>query len=795
MYRKYFLLFYLLLSSLGFAEFKDIPSYYGSKAVYKDLLGNWPAFTYRIQETEQKPTMRDLFDSNLQMFPCGPLKAWLIAFKGSRELCVYHFINNDGSNVKQTSQSSRSHKSKRGRYVAKIESGVDSLLPSSGVNRFDIIVGVNGKLFADAQPSGVEGGEYGPIYELALAIERGQAVGKITLMVKSPKDKAGTPPHLIHVRLEKLPPFAKNFPSKCRRSAMIEAEILDLFAKDSEQNPKLSNNISWGMVGLAMLASGRKKYLPAIENYAMFICSKLLQGGGANKVVTGHQGSAWKSGFQLIFLAEYFWATGDMTVFPVLQRFAYDTDEYYHNVLGAAGHNPYGHGTYFTTSFGAPNGLNALGGALAEKVGAKVNSKLYSDYWNTVTLTTLKQIKSGDSSYRFKLDPTSDYFVSYSHDLLNRPLARSTGAMQCINTSLATLALWFSRYPSKDVKGLAIKLNDNMIYNYKINTYIHTTPMIGLFFSQISLNMLNNSRVLEDKVKATFDGPYSKRYASTAGVGKFTAHDAWRRIMDYRKYLLILSRVSKDQYLYFPARKQNGGKWGGDGYANLEGSSMYSLLNIVVSNRRNLLMYGNTRRNWLVARSAKEASQLSKVTEKKIREYHNVYSNFLLKQVAFLLKGGKDHARIAAGDKKLKSYYTLLAFRVVKKILTNYRGYPAYKKAQQLGIMIMRKFGGKKSLAMHLKNLEGMQIVDYATVRQERCNRKQWMPLRKAMLKWVENNYADCPVSKRAAEEYKRTLELEKTVPEDGDDRYKIESDSEFDLKAEIPRVDIKDVE
>ncbi|MCK5835243.1 MAG: hypothetical protein KAG98_05895, partial [Lentisphaeria bacterium] len=518
------------------------------------------------------------------------------------------------------------------------------------------------------------------------------------------------------------------------------------------------------------------------------------KGGGATSVVTEHQHSSWKSGFHLMFIAEYFWATGDMSVFPVLQRLAYDADEYHHNILGGAGHGAHGQGTYWSLSFGPPNGLNALGAAIAEKTGAKVNSKLYEDYWNMLTNMTLTHIRQGNDSYKFTVKKEKDYFVSYGHDLNETQIAKSNWALQCINTSLASMALWHSRYPSKDVKKLALKLNDNMIFNYTISSYIHASPMIGSFFSQMSYNMFNNKRILEDKVKANFDGPYSKKYMNTSGKEKFTAHDAWRRIMNYQKYLLILCRVSKDDYLYFIPRKQNSGGWGGDGYANLRGSTLYMLLNISVSNRRNLLMYGNKRRNWLVTKNAKQAMQKSKVTMRKIKEYHHIYSMYLLKQVDFLMKGGKDKAKIAAGNKKLHSYYLVMAYEIAKKIIIKYPNYPATKKAKKIVALITSKLGGKKALALHIKNLHGLEIIDYVTARQERVNTKEWISMRKQVLKWVQNTYKGCPAAKVAAAEYYRTERLAKLDAPEGT-WITVEPDSEFIIKPTVPRLDIKDVE
>ncbi len=793
--KKLLLCIYLLLGQFSFSEFIHGPNFYGGVTIYKELKANWPAFTFWVGNVNGQPYVKHLFDGHLQIFPCGPLKALLVANEGSKELCIYHFINNDGSNIKQKNQGSKSYKNANGRYQAHIEKGVNSLLPRYGINRFDVIVGVDGELFSQPQPrtKNTTDGEYGPIYELAMAIERGQKVGGIRLMVKSSRDAHDKPAHSIAVKLAKLPPFSKNYPSKCKRSAMIESEILNILAKDSE-HPKISNNISWGLIGLAMLSSGRQKYLPAIENYAMHICNGMLKGGGATSIVTGHQDSSWKNGFHLIFLAEYFWATGDMTVFPVLQRLAYDANEYHQNSLGGAGHGVHGLGTYWKISFGPPNALNTLGAAMAEKVGAKINSSIHKNYWDLLTSTTLKHIKQKNNSYRFLVNENADYLTDYAHNIIQWAISGSSWYLQNLNTSLASMTLWHSRYPDENVKKLATKLNNTVIYNYKNNAYIHTSPMIGSFFSMMSLNMFNDSRVLDNKIKATFNGPYSKKYASTISTTKdFTAHDAWRKIMNYQKYMLILSRVSKNDYLYFIPRKQNGAGYGGDGYASLQASILYNLLNTVVSDRKNLLIYGNKRRNWLVSRNAKDAKQRSKATMWKIRTYHNIYSTFLLKQVRFLIKGGKDNAKIAKGNKTLRKYYLVMAYQVAKKIISNYRKYPAYRESKKIVAGIINQFGSKKELDLQVKNLKGLEIIDYVTVHHGRRNTQKWMPLRKEVLKFVQTMYSDCQAGAIAKKEYERTLRLEKIDAKIGGE-YKIKPGSEFELKARIPRIDINDL-
>ncbi len=805
-------IFIIALCSQVFCEWIDITNYYGNDTIYKELKSNWPSFTYTAGKSDGKLDVKYLFDGKLQIFPSGPLRAWLVAFKGSKELCIYHFINNDGSNVKQRARNStlsagqkKSRRKNNKGAKFPIEKGVNSLLPPYGIERFDIIVGANGKLFEMPHPSNNQGGEYGPIYDLAMAIEKGQSAGKISLMIKKPGDAKDKPPRKVTVKIEKLPPFSKTYPARCRRSKMIENEIMEVLADDSK-SPKLSNNISWPMVGLAMLASGNKKYLPAIEEYAMRLNDHFTRGDSSpSKIVTVHQGSSWKSGFTLVFLAEYFWATGDMRVFPTIQRLAYDVDEYHMHAIGGAGHGAHGRGTYWDISFGPPNGLNDFGAGLAERVGAKINPQLYEKYWNIMTQTHKTNIKNGTTDYTFEVKDDKDYYTCYGHVTFERELRKSLGPLQCINTSTAALALMFNRYKNPQVKRLAQKLHDNMIYTYKIHPYVHTTPVMGQFFSQLALNANDNARELNSRVVATFNEPYAKIYAGDAvmrkgskepvamkSVKKLTSHEAWRKIMDYRKYQLIHSRLDPKTYFYFIPRLQNSGGWGGDGYANLQGSALYNLLNLVVSHNRDLLMYGGRLRNWMVANNKKHADALTKVTLSKIKAYHNLYSEHLVKFSNFLHNGGKDKSKVGKKtreSKELARTYKLLAYEYAEKVAKNYRGYPAQKSAMSLMGKIVKELGGRKRVAMYLNNLEAMRIIDYACVLHERVNTKNWMDMRKKIMKWVQMKYPNCPAAKMAAKEYDKTVKMEAAMG--SYDKLEIDKSSELYTERRIPEVDL----
>jgi len=692
------------------SEWIDITRFYDGEQIYKELKKNWPDFGYTAKLDENgKYDVKYMWDHKAQIFPCGPLKCWLVAYKGRKELVIYHFINHDGSNVKQFSSnssidSSIKTDSKGGRTVYPIENGVDSLLPPYGIERFDLIVGVNGKLFDQPQPTGHEG-EYGPIYDLAIAIEKGQAKGNISLLIKKPGEPEDKPPRSVSVKIESLPPFSKNFPSNCRRSQIIENELLDLFAND-EKN-RLANDISFPLVGLAMLSSGNKKYLPTIERYATNLITKFVYDGDKDAVVTRHKNNSWKSGFTLIFLSEYFWATGDLTVYPVIQRLAYDADEFHHNAFGSAGHGKGGIGTYYTISFGPPNALNSLGAALAEKCGAKVNSTVYENYWHSMTREMLQRVKDGNNDYSFSVDDDKDYFNGYSHYTFEKPLDKSVRNLQSINTSTAALSLLFSKYKDPNVRKLAYKLHDSLIYSYKAHSYVHTTPVMGHFFSQLALNAFDNNRPLNSRVIDTFNEPYALKYAGTVQKGKterkklerLTSRQAWRKIMDYRKYLLIHSRFNKDTYFYFIPRCQNHGRWGGDFYANLQGSGLYNLLGLVVADERNLMMFGNKTPCWLVSRNRTEAKKKFQKVTKYLDGYHKKYADFMMTHAKFVYAGGEEAEVLkekSAANSEKRKFYQLLAYEMLGKISENYRNLPVAKEAKLFRSKIQKKLGGKK---------------------------------------------------------------------------------------------------
>lgn len=743
-YRFALLLLFVFWSGGVEAEFFDIFSMYKHEEVYKDLKANYPEFPFTVTPNSEGKASYDLTDGKIQVFPCGPLMAYMVAVTGKKEVMIYHFVNNDATNSKQSGKNTK----------------VDSLLPKFGIQRFDLIVGVNGKLFEQAQPRRNDFGEYGPIMDIALAIEEGQAKGSMQLLIKRGAD---SDPRPIMVKLAKMPPFAPNFPTKCQRSAIMAKEILDMLAKDSER-PSKSNGLSYPLVGLSMLAYGEKKYKAAIEDYLLHILSNEEKDKWNSPFRVAHQGegNSWVHGFKIVFLAEYFYATGDMRVLPILQRFAYAAHEEHQNAFGAGAHGKGGIGSYFSIGFGPPTGLNALGMALAEKAGCKVNAKGYQNYFDYATRSVDIWANTGNYDYEFKVKDNKFYYNCYAHITYegDRP---QTNPLQNLNTGVAALAFNHINLPNPEAKKLSYKLLDNLIFNYTTSSYIHATPSIGHFWVTMALNaMTYTGRPLPAGIVAGFNNEYSKNYTfnqdrtgTKFAVKEMNDRQAWRKIMDYRKYYLILSRFNSTTYNFFYPRLANSGSWGGDGYLNLQGSQLYTMLSLLGAHKRNLLMQGNPHRNWF----SDEGPRSAKQTMAGIHKYHDMYSTELLKELELLYQM-KDKSGATLPEPKSREEMLerkLIAYEASAKIVDNYRRYPAAKRAFAIQKRLVGELGGPKKLPALLKNLDGMRKIRYAIKDHERDAMKAWQPRRIQILELVRNSCKGLPAEKVAAEELVKT--------------------------------------
>lgn len=191
--------------------------------------------------------------------------------------------------------------------------------PAAGkVQVGDRIVGVNGRAFAHAHRNGygmeVFGGD-GPVKELAAALEACTAekgTGKLKLAVR----RGG---EVVEVELgfsKKLGSYAKTFPKDCDKSDRLRKHLLAYFVQQQRDNGSFGDPVDNTFACLALLASGERQYLPAIEDNLRYMIRSarldegLRPGGLMN----------WTYMSTAILLSEYHLATKKDWVLPELKK-------------------------------------------------------------------------------------------------------------------------------------------------------------------------------------------------------------------------------------------------------------------------------------------------------------------------------------------------------------------------------------------------------------------------------------------------------------------------------------------
>jgi hypothetical protein len=174
----------------------------------------------------------------------------------------------------------------------------------------DVVVGVNGEPFHEDFSR-----------RLGEAIDWSEGnTGKLTLSILR-KDK----PLTVTFDVPRIGSFSKTFPSQCRKSEIILETACDWLARQQWPNGKLEGDRNSGysvctaVTGLAFLGSGNPKYkknLDLIVNYFLGYFTKI-------RTPDGHFGSTSLEGWQLMygatFLGEYYLATRDPRIPPMLQ--------------------------------------------------------------------------------------------------------------------------------------------------------------------------------------------------------------------------------------------------------------------------------------------------------------------------------------------------------------------------------------------------------------------------------------------------------------------------------------------
>ena len=189
---------------------------------------------------------------------------------------------------------------------------------SNLVNLEDRIIGVGGKLFKHKHLNGygmeVFGGD-GPVKDLADALEACQGKsgkGLLPLMVRR-----GT--QTINVSLnigKKYGRYTATYPALCPKSEMILKELLDYISSQQTEEGSFGDPVQNTFSALALLGSGKKRYLPAVKRNLKYLCESIQVSEDDKKYGLMN----WYYMGTAIVLCEYYLATKEEWVLPELRK-------------------------------------------------------------------------------------------------------------------------------------------------------------------------------------------------------------------------------------------------------------------------------------------------------------------------------------------------------------------------------------------------------------------------------------------------------------------------------------------
>ena len=173
---------------------------------------------------------------------------------------------------------------------------VDAGSPADGIlHTKDVILGVNGKLFADDARK-----------TFGRAITAAEEKTGVLQLIRWRKGQSAN----VEVKLPVLGAYSDTAPYDCPKSKAIFEQGCRLIAKKGLAEELTEDNaIPNDINALALLASGKEEYRPMLAAYA-------------RKVAPSLQPDVWTwfYGYGNMFLAEYVLATGDKSILPELKR-------------------------------------------------------------------------------------------------------------------------------------------------------------------------------------------------------------------------------------------------------------------------------------------------------------------------------------------------------------------------------------------------------------------------------------------------------------------------------------------
>ena len=178
----------------------------------------------------------------------------------------------------------------------------------------DVITGVNGKRFKNDFSA-----------KLAKAIDYAEGRnGKLILNIERDERKKK-----ITFKLKKIGSYAKSWPAKCKKSERILQDACDWLVAHQRSNGRLERELKdnrqgdvfvlSSVGGLAMLGCDPKRYKKPIKKIADFEVNYLKQHVKEDGHYKNGTLELWSLNYSAIFLAEYYLATNDKTVFPTLE--------------------------------------------------------------------------------------------------------------------------------------------------------------------------------------------------------------------------------------------------------------------------------------------------------------------------------------------------------------------------------------------------------------------------------------------------------------------------------------------
>ncbi len=322
------LIIVMVLNCLSASPFYYFYSKFPQKTVYEEIKAKFPDISYTVNaSSDGKTDYGKFFDGAVHLVPVGPLELWGFAIDGKKTFVVYH-----------------------------VEPG--GVAEQRGIKKWDQIIGISKQPFTKAHDGGTKTGTEGPIKELGDALERAQAVGGIKLLTERNGRKK-----ILPIKIQKLGRFSKTYPAKCRKTILLSKQVANEIAEGVESNRFGCSSL----IGLSLLMHGDAKHLDAIKQYAL----KSLPRGDqvaydTTKMYVSSEvhRSSWYHAFSLLYLVEYFWATGDTKMIPAIQSLTYAVGEQHQNPFGGSGHHIHGIGNYWDITFGAVGALNIAAMAL-----------------------------------------------------------------------------------------------------------------------------------------------------------------------------------------------------------------------------------------------------------------------------------------------------------------------------------------------------------------------------------------------------------------------------------------------